>query len=51
MQGGMPSLFRFLLVLLAAAAVAGAIVYALATFVHPATRPMETPVPLTRIGQ
>lgn len=47
----MPSLFRFLMVLLVLAAIGFAIVYALATFVRPATRPMQTEVPLTKIGQ
>jgi hypothetical protein len=47
----MPSLFRFLAILLVLGALAYGAMYALATYVKPATRPMEAPVPLTRIGQ
>jgi hypothetical protein len=47
----MPSLFRFLSILMVLGALAYGAVYALATFVSPATRPMEEAVPLTRIGQ
>jgi len=45
----MPTLFRFLTVLLVLGAIGLALVYALATFVQPSTRPMETPVPLDRV--
>jgi hypothetical protein len=46
----MPSLIRFLSIILVLGGIVFSIVYALATWVHPVTRPMETPVPLTRIG-
>jgi hypothetical protein len=45
----MPTLFRFLTVLLVLGAIGLAVVYVLATFVQPATRPMETPVPLNQV--
>jgi hypothetical protein len=46
----MPSLTRFLAILAVLWAIGFAAMYALATFVQPATRPMQTDVPLTRIG-
>jgi len=49
-EGGMPSLFRFLAILLVLGAIGYGIVYALATFVTPATRPMEEKVPLTKLS-
>jgi hypothetical protein len=47
----MPSLLRFLTILAVLGGIGYGVVYALATFVKPATREMVTPVPLTRIGQ
>jgi hypothetical protein len=46
----MPSLFRFLSILCVAGAVLYGAVYALATYVKPATRPMEAPVVLKGIA-
>jgi hypothetical protein len=47
----MPSLFRFLTILLVLGAMAFGVIYVLATFVKPATRPMQTEVPLTKLEQ
>ena len=47
----MPSLTRFLALLLVAGGIGYGIMYALATYVEPATRPMEAPVSLKGIGQ
>ena len=38
-------------VLLVLGAIVFGVIYMLATFVRPATRPMQTEVPLTKIGQ
>ena len=50
-RASMPSLLRFLTILAVLGGLGFGAVYALATFVKPATREMVTPVPLTRIGQ
>ena len=42
----MPSLFRFLVILALVCGTIYGIVYALATYVKPVTRPMHTDVPL-----
>lgn len=42
----MPSLFRFLMIIALVGGTLYGIVYALATFVKPVTRPMHTDVPL-----
>lgn len=43
----MPTLFRFLMVVVIAGVVGYGLVYALATYVQPVTRPMVIDVPLT----
>lgn len=48
---GVPTLFRFLVVLSLLAAVAYAIVFALANFVGPMTGEMSVRVPLDRLEQ
>ncbi len=45
----MPSLFRFLLILLLLGLAGFGLVYALGTYVKPATRPMSQDVPLKRL--
>ncbi|CAM5776984.1 hypothetical protein LMIY3S_05808 [Labrys miyagiensis] len=45
----MPSLFRFLLVLALIGLAGYGIVYALGTYVRPATRPMSVDVPLRNL--
>jgi hypothetical protein len=45
----MPSLFRFLTILVVLGAVCYGAMWSLATFVKPTTRPMETPVPLSKL--
>lgn len=50
LDSAMPSLARFLMILLVAGALAYGAIYALATYVKPTTRPMETPVSLKGIG-
>jgi hypothetical protein len=45
----MPSLFRFLLILIAIGLAGYGIVYALGTYVRPATRPMSVDVPLKNL--
>ncbi len=45
----MPSLFRFLVILAAIALAGFGIVYALATYVRPATRPISVDVPLKNL--
>jgi len=47
----MPSLFRFLTILLLVGAAGYGIVFALATYGTPTTRPMEEPVSLKGIGE
>jgi hypothetical protein len=47
----MPSLVRFLSILVVAGAVGYGILYALANYVTPTTRPMETKVELKALGQ
>ncbi|MDQ0390741.1 hypothetical protein [Labrys monachus] len=47
----MPSLTRFLIVLAVIGLVLFGLVYALGTYVRPATRPMSVDVPLTRLGR
>jgi hypothetical protein len=46
----MPSLLRFLTILCVAGAIGYGAVYALATYVKPATRPMEAPVTLKGVA-
>ncbi|PRH84147.1 histidine kinase [Labrys okinawensis] len=45
----MPSLFRFLLILLLLGLAGFGLVYALGTFVKPATRPMSQDIPLKNL--
>ena len=45
----MPSLFRFLLILAVIGLAGYGIVYALGTYVRPATRPMSVDVPLRNL--
>ncbi|MDZ5453541.1 MULTISPECIES: hypothetical protein [Labrys] len=45
----MPSLFRFLLILLLLGLTGFGLVYALGTYVKPATRPMSQDVPLKNL--
>lgn len=45
----MPSLFRFLLILVVIGLTGYGIVYALGTYVRPATRPMSVDVPLKKL--
>jgi hypothetical protein len=45
----MPSLFRFLLILILLGLAGYGIVYALGTYVRPATRPMSVDVPLKNL--
>lgn len=45
----MPSLFRFLLVLILLGLAGFGLVYALGTYVRPATRPMSQDIPLKNL--
>ncbi|MDT3375914.1 histidine kinase [Labrys portucalensis] len=45
----MPSLFRFLVILLLLGLAGFGLVYALGTFVKPATRPMSQDIPLRNL--
>jgi hypothetical protein len=47
----MPSLFRFLLVLIVLGAIGAAAMVYLGTFVHPNTREMQIRVPADRLGE
>ena len=46
----MPSLFRFLVVLIVLAAIGGAAMVYLATFVEPNTREMTVRIPANKLG-